>query len=132
MTDGTSDPTAGMDPRVGLAAERTLLAGVRTGLAMMGFGFVVARFGVFLHEVAAVQHAPPRPTSGLSLWIGGTLVVLGVVVNVTAAVQHVGLVRRLARGEPYRPGVWSLGVVVTLLLAALGLAMTAYLFSGSP
>lgn len=132
MTDGTSDPTAGMDPRVGLAAERTLLAWVRTGLAMMGFGFVVARFGVFLHEVAAVQHAPPRPTSGLSLWIGGTLVVLGVVVNVTAAVQHVGLVRRLARGEPYRPGVWSLGVVVTLLLAALGLAMTAYLFSGSP
>jgi putative membrane protein len=132
VTDGTSDPTAGMDPRVGLAAERTLLAGVRTGLAMMGFGFVVARFGVFLHEVAAVQHAPPRPTSGLSLWIGGTLVVLGVVVNVTAAVQHVGLVRRLARGEPYRPGVWSLGVVVTLLLAALGLAMTAYLFSGSP
>ena len=132
MTDGTSEPTAGMDPRVGLAAERTLLAWVRTGLAMMGFGFVVARFGLFLHEVAAVQHAPPRPTSGLSLWIGGTLVVLGVVVNVTAAVQHVGLVRRLARGEPYRPGVWSLGVVVTLLLAALGLAMTAYLFSGRP
>jgi putative membrane protein len=31
-----------------LAAERTLLAWIRTGLALMGFGFVVARFGLFL------------------------------------------------------------------------------------
>jgi putative membrane protein len=121
-----------MDPRVGLAAERTLLAWVRTGLAMMGFGFVVARFGVFLHEIAAVQHAPPRPASGLSLWLGSTLVVLGVVVNVTAALQHIGLLRRLGRGEPYRPSTWSLGVVVTLLLAGLGVVMAAYLLFGSP
>jgi uncharacterized membrane protein YidH (DUF202 family) len=33
-----------------LAAERTLLAWIRTGLALMGFGFVVARFGRFVHE----------------------------------------------------------------------------------
>ena len=33
---------ASNDPRVHFAAERTLLAWVRTGLAMMGFGFVVA------------------------------------------------------------------------------------------
>lgn len=33
-----------------LASERTLLAWVRTGLALMGFGFVVARFGMFLGE----------------------------------------------------------------------------------
>ena len=30
-----------------LAAERTFLAWIRTGLALMGFGFVVARFGLF-------------------------------------------------------------------------------------
>jgi uncharacterized membrane protein YidH (DUF202 family) len=33
------------DPRTFLAAERNLLAWIRTGIAMMGFGFVVARFG---------------------------------------------------------------------------------------
>jgi uncharacterized membrane protein YidH (DUF202 family) len=36
-------PPTGEDPRVRLAGERTLLAWVRTGLAMMAFGFVVAR-----------------------------------------------------------------------------------------
>ena len=35
------EPTPPDDPRVRFAAERTLLAWVRTGLAMMGFGFVV-------------------------------------------------------------------------------------------
>jgi putative membrane protein len=120
-----------MDPRVGLAAERTLLAWVRTGLALMGFGFVVARFGLFLREIAAARLAPPEPSPGLSLWIGSGLVVLGVVVNVAAAVQHVRLLRRLERGEPYRPSAWSLGIAVTLLLACLGVVMTAYLFLGS-
>ena len=131
MPADPAEPSAASDPRIGLAAERTLLAWVRTGLAMMGFGFVVARFGLFLHEVAA-QRPSPRPPSGMSLWFGAALVVLGVVVNVLAAVQHVRLLRRLERGEPYRPTVWSLGVVVTLLLAAVGVGMVAYLFQSDP
>jgi uncharacterized membrane protein YidH (DUF202 family) len=53
MSSQTTEPPD--DPRVPLAAERTLLAWVRTGLALMGFGFVVARFGLFLHELAAAR-----------------------------------------------------------------------------
>jgi hypothetical protein len=40
------------DPRIYMAAERTFLAWIRTGIAFMGFGFVVARFGLFLREIA--------------------------------------------------------------------------------
>ncbi len=45
MSDGMTK-----DPRVLFAAERTFLAWIRTGLALMGFGFVVARFGIFLQQ----------------------------------------------------------------------------------
>ena len=38
-----------------LAAERTLLAWIRTGLALMGFGFVVARFGLFLQQLQIME-----------------------------------------------------------------------------
>ncbi len=34
-----------------LAVERTFLAWIRTGLALMGLGFVVARFGLFLQTL---------------------------------------------------------------------------------
>ena len=115
------------DPRVVLAAERTLLAWVRTSLAMMGFGFVVARFGLFLRELAQVEGASIRPGSGLSLWIGGSLVVLGVVVNVVAAASHVQNIRGFLHGKPYRVSAWSFGVLVTLIMAVIGVVLTAYL-----
>jgi uncharacterized membrane protein YidH (DUF202 family) len=48
-----------------LAAERTFLAWIRTGLALMGFGFVVARFGLFLTELQIAQDGSALHLSGL-------------------------------------------------------------------
>jgi inner membrane protein YidH len=117
---------SGEDPRVRLAGERTLLAWIRTGLGLLGFGFVVARFGLFLRELAVAGHAPADSSTSFSLGIGTALVLLGVGVNLLAAVQHLRFLRRLERGEPYRPG-WPAGVVLAVVLAILGGVITIYL-----
>lgn len=116
------------DPRIYFAAERTLLAWVRTGLALMGFGFVVARFGVFLHELAAVRGAAQMPQpQGYSLAIGVALVIVGVIVNLLAAVRHYHTIRRLQKQEPLVFNPFSLASVAAVLLALLGVAMVALL-----
>src|SRR5271156_5635538 len=84
------------DPRIYFAAERTFLAWIRTGLGLMGVGFAVARFGLFLREMAATESNAPAHTTGLSLWSGVALVALGVIVNVSATVRHYRLVQELS------------------------------------
>ena len=121
------------DPRVRFAAERTLLAWIRTGLSMMGFGFVVAKFGVFLRDISGLETTTQHPPT-YSLWIGAALVGLGVAVNLFAALGHMQFLKRLNAGEPFRPSRYSLPIIAALILAAAGIAMVIYLinFQGVP
>ena len=118
------------DPRVYFAAERTLLAWVRTGLAMMGFGFVVARVGLFLREIAVSSGTAPPTQHVVSLVVGTGLVVLGTVVNLVAAAAHWHTIRRLEQGRPLRVRPLSFGIVVALLLAVVGFVTAAFLLRG--
>jgi uncharacterized protein (DUF302 family)/uncharacterized membrane protein YidH (DUF202 family) len=112
-----------------LAAERTLLAWLRTGLALMGFGFVVARFGLFLQELQIAEHAPSMQPYGLSLWFGTALIGAGVAVNLFSGWHHLRLLQMLDRGQTARPHNTPLAVATAVFLALVGLGMAIYLIS---
>ena len=115
------------DPRIRMAGERTLLAWVRTGLAMMGLGFVVARFGLFLREITPVGLTSQHQPTGFSLWIGTALVIVGVIVNLLAAWEHFRFLRRIEMNLPYRAPRWSQGIIVAAFLSIIGCVMAIYL-----
>jgi len=112
-----------------LAAERTLLAWIRTGLALMGFGFVVARFGLFLQQLEIMQRTQIERSDGLSLWFGTALIAVGVIVNVFAGWQHLRLVRELDRGAASHSHSSTQAILIAFFLALVGLTMAIYLVS---
>lgn len=123
-----SSPIPADDPRTYFAAERTHLAYIRTALALMGFGFVVARFGLFLREIASVRGSVPIPRTGLSLLIGTALVLIGVAVNVLAAIRQIQFTRSLPETSIPQPAWFGVvGIALALVLAVIGLAMAVYL-----
>ncbi len=121
------EKAAESDPRVYFAAERTFLAWIRTGLGLMGIGFAVARFGLFLRQLGARESHMPAHATGISVWSGVALVALGVIVNISAVVRHFQLVHELNSGT-WAPGRISTdAVILALLLAGVGVGMAVYL-----
>jgi inner membrane protein YidH len=107
-----------------LANERTLLAWVRTAVALMGLGFVVARFGLFLRQLALEQAAPPEPVHASAV-IGAALVGASLLLTAVSTVRFFRARGQIERGS-YEPEAFTevLAVVVTVLA---GLALLAYL-----
>src|SRR5438045_1580538 len=111
----------GADPRLLQANERTLLAWVRTGIALMTFGFVIARIGVWLRALVAAQHASDLHHLGTA-WIGAAFVALGVAANAVATVRYGKAKRAILAGDPIPDdrAPLVLAVVVTVLGAVMG------------
>lgn len=109
------------------ANERTFLAWIRTSIALMGFGFVVVKFALFIRQIALVINKPgvaalPR---GYSAEIGIFLVAVGVIMAVYAYIRYRITERQLQAGI-YKPS-YLLAVLVTVLIMVAGLALVVYL-----
>src|SRR5689334_8089678 len=91
--------------RLHQANERTMLAWIRTGIALMAFGFAIARFGVFLRQVATLgQLAGHAPHGVGSAWVGAGLVALGMLANLLATLRYAQIRRAIERGDVGAPG----------------------------
>ena len=117
--------TKALDLRQHFALERTLLAYIRTGLGLVGVGFVVARFGLLLRELGMREGAAVTP--GLSLWFGTALVFLGGIVGPLASASYRKQLSRLnsAMGLHEKPAVMAL--TLSAILSFVGIAMAIYL-----
>src|SRR4051812_15115668 len=109
------------DPRVFFAAERTLLAWVRTGLGLIGLGFAVARFGLFLKVIE--KQTGEELGHHISPWVGVGLALLGSAACGAAAWQH----RRFCHSLGVRdlpPGYRTeVGLVIGFGVAVVGLVL---------
>jgi putative membrane protein len=103
--------------RTKLAAERTLMAWVRTSLSMITFGFTIYKFlQAFQEQGKLVLERPNSPRN-----LGLILISIGTFTLVVACIQHWKYVARLRPEQPYKP--WDLSFVVACLIGLLGFLM---------
>lgn len=109
-----------------LANERTLLAWLRTAVALMGFGVMVARLGVFLDTLAAStgQHAV---AAGQSRWTGAALLITGSVVAILGH-YRVRAYARIIDPARHPPGDSTLNVTA-LLVILLGVVLATFVIA---
>ncbi|WP_373544228.1 YidH family protein [Chamaesiphon sp.] len=116
----TQDPQPKIDrQREHQANERTFLAWLRTSIALIGFGFAISRFGLFLRQIhlALTQQEYPTDLIFNSENLGIGLVVVGIVTIAIAAWRYSQVLRQIERGN-YRPSpmlIWVVAVVVMIL-----------------
>ena len=129
MAKDDAQAGSGLDlARDHLANERTLLAWLRTSVAVMALGFVVARFGILLRELGAKGQPQTRAT-GISTVFGTALVICGAVLVVLAVTGYVRRGRAIERRSYHWSPAMVIGLAVVVVLVAMLLAMYL-LFTG--
>jgi putative membrane protein len=107
-----------------LANERTFLAWVRTGAAIVVFGFAIGRFSLAMRQLTALQGHPVR-TAGISVWMGSGTIVGGIVLVVAGLLRYRKTREQLDSGT-FEPAGFELDLI-TILTVLFGLALAAYL-----
>jgi putative membrane protein len=112
-----------------LANERTFLAWVRTAIGIMGLGFVLVKFSLFIREFSMTFHMPTQPNGnkGLSPAFGLAMVILGWLVVLFGFIRYRSIERQINQ-QQIKQGHLAI-IVVSILLLLLGLLLVVYLFT---
>ena len=107
-----------------LANERTFLAWVRTSVAIVVFGFAIGRFAIAMRQLSEFQGHVAK-TAGLSVWMGMSAILAGVVMMVAGLARYRKTRAQLDKGKFEPAGfVVDLVAIVTVLF---GMALAGYL-----
>jgi putative membrane protein len=109
-----------------LANERTFLAYLRTALACIGFGFVVARFGLFVRELAATT-GMHESTANVSAPLGIVMIAVGIAFAIFGGYRYVVVTQALAQGRTSSLSLRA-AVVAVVVLCALGLITAVVIY----
>jgi putative membrane protein len=113
------------DPRVLFAAERTLLAWVRSSISVTALGFVVAKFALLIESLQIRPSVTGHHWLAVAIGIG--LVIAGIFMSVLGALQYRVALRNVPPSDippGYRPHAVE---IVAYSLAALGILLAFYL-----
>jgi putative membrane protein len=112
-----------------LANERTFLAWVRTCLAIIGLGFVVVKFSLFVREMEMMVSArnSVRHTPAYSLPLGILLIALGAVITIMSYLRYRRLQSSISKGEFVQSS--NLIRVITILLVVACTLLIIYLWT---
>jgi len=107
-----------------LANERTFLAWVRTGAAIVVFGFAIGRFAIAMRQLTALQGQVIR-TAALSVWMGSGAIVAGVVMVMAGLVRYRKTRQQIDSGS-FEPAGFVVDLVAVLMVV-FGLVLAGYL-----
>ena len=104
-----------------LSNERTFSAWIRTSIAVLGLGFIVAKFGFWLHELALRSNPQiPGQTTGMALPTGIGIIIFGGMLALIAARRYSQVNQAIEQGKfPLRRGIVSImtiGVIIMMIV----------------
>lgn len=109
-----------------LANERTFLAWIRTSIALMGFGFVIVKFVIFIRQISsALGHKVVIHGKANSASIGVGMVAIGAVIAFLAFLRYRQIEKQL-NANSYFPSYWLL-VFLTLTIIIGSVLLVIYL-----
>src|SRR4030042_1423106 len=110
-----------------LANERTFLAWVRTSIALMGFGFVIVKFILFMKQISLLLETKGISAKEYSALVGVIMVALGVIITILAFLQYKQNEKQLIKNS-YEPSS-TLSLLITLIMLIGGIFIILYLLS---